>query len=151
MSTNRIRPIAIGIFRQDDRLFVAEGSDPATGRRFYRPLGGGIEFGERGHETLVREMREEIGAEITAVRYLCTIENIFTYDGGTGHEIVQVYAARFSDPAFYANAVCAGSEAFATDGPLQFQAVWHLLTDFGPDAPLYPAELLDLLVQERNP
>ncbi len=147
----RIRPIAIGIFRQDDRLFVAESSDPTTGRRFYRPLGGGIEFGERGHETLAREMREEIGAEITDVCYLYTIENIFTYDGGTGHEIVQVYAARFSDPAFYANDVCAGIEAFETDGPLQFQAVWHPLTGFGPDAPLYPDGLLDLLAQEHNP
>ncbi len=149
MSVARIRPIAIGIFRQADRLFVAESKDPITGRRFYRPLGGGIEFGERGHETLVRELREEIGAEITAVLYLYTLENIFTYDRVMGHEIVQVYAARFCDPAFYANETCAGIEAFEPDGPLQFQALWKPLGSFGPDAPLYPDGLLNLLLYEN--
>ena len=147
MSTAHIRPIAIGIFRQDDRLFVGECYEPATGRRFYRPLGGGIEFGERGHAALARELREEIGAEITDVRYLATLENIFTYNGTMGHEIVQVYAARFVDPAFYTNARCAGVETLADGAALSFEAGWHALNSFGLDSPLYPDGLPDLLAR----
>ncbi len=147
MTLARIRPIAIGIFRQDDRLFVAESCDPTDGRCWYRPLGGGIEFGERGHEALTRELREEIGAEITDVRYLGTLENIFHYNGSSGHEIVQVYSACFVDPAFYTNDVCAGVEAFEPGGVLQFQALWKPLAGFGPDRPLYPDGLLELLAR----
>ena len=34
------------------------------GQIFYRPLGGVIEFGERGAETVARELKEEIGADV---------------------------------------------------------------------------------------
>ena len=75
----RIRPLALGIFRHDGRLLVFEGHDPVKDETFYRPLGGGIEFGETGAQAMAREMREEIGAEVTNVRYLGLCENIFTY------------------------------------------------------------------------
>ena len=57
------------------------------------PWGGTIEFGERSEQTAIRELREEreeIGAEIKSLRLLGTLENIFTLDGNTGHEIVMV-------------------------------------------------------------
>lgn len=43
----------------------------------YRPPGGTIEFGERGAATVVRELREELGADVVEPRYLGTLENIF--------------------------------------------------------------------------
>jgi hypothetical protein len=42
---NKIRPIAICVFRHKDRILVAEGYDPVKKQTFYRPLGGVIEFG----------------------------------------------------------------------------------------------------------
>lgn len=45
---DRIRPIAIGIFRRGDSILVELGQDPATGEHFCRPPGGEIEFGEDG-------------------------------------------------------------------------------------------------------
>ncbi|MGI8588776.1 MAG: NUDIX hydrolase [Chloroflexia bacterium] len=143
MQANRIRPIAIGIFRRGESIFVAECEEPS--RIFYRPLGGGIEFGERGHEALARELIEEIGAEIRDVRYLCTLENIFTYEGETGHEIVQVYEAGFRNSAFYEQDSFNGIEALA-DELIDFKAVWKPLSDFGPGhPPLYPDGLLEML------
>ena len=47
---------------------------------FYRPIGGRIEFGERGAETVAREIREEINAEVANLVYLGALENIFTYE-----------------------------------------------------------------------
>ena len=71
MSINRIRALAICVFRHNGRILVAEGVDPCKGGQvFYRPLGGGIEFGEYAKQTLVRELREELDAEITALRFL---------------------------------------------------------------------------------
>ena len=46
MKKNRIRPLAICVFLNNNRILVAEGYDPIKQQTFYRPLGGGIEFGE---------------------------------------------------------------------------------------------------------
>ena len=52
MSAPGIRPIALAIIRDQGRILVFEGRDPLKPETFYRPLGGGIEFGERGAEAL---------------------------------------------------------------------------------------------------
>ncbi len=137
-----IRVVAIGIFIHDGRILVFEGRDPHDGRVFYRPLGGGIEFGERGRDALTRELREELGAEIADVSYLGIIENLFTYDGQPHHEIVLVYRARFTDPRMYdaPSSIC-----YEHDGT-PFLSLWKPLDEFrtgGP--PLYPAGLLEFL------
>lgn len=54
MKDQQIRTIVLGIFRHEGRLLVFEGHDPIRGVTFYRPLGGGVEFGEYGHDALVR-------------------------------------------------------------------------------------------------
>ena len=148
MKPPRIRPIAIGVFRRDGRLFVAEGYDPSKGETFYRPLGGSIEFGERGEQAVVRELREEVNAEVANLRYLGTLENIFTYNGQPGHEIVLVYEGDFADQAIYRKAMVIGRE----EGGDSFKAVWKPLNDFTGDAPsrapLYPDGLKELL--EKN-
>jgi 8-oxo-dGTP pyrophosphatase MutT (NUDIX family) len=144
MSKHKIRPLAIGIFRRDDRILVCEGYDPIKDQTFYRPLGGGIEFGERGAETVVRELREEIGAEMIHPRYLGTLENLFTYNGKPGHEIVLVFAGDLTDPALYERDAWIGHE----DGGEEFRVVWKPLTDFAAGrALLYPDGLLELLQQ----
>jgi ADP-ribose pyrophosphatase YjhB (NUDIX family) len=81
MKPNRIRPIAICLFRNGDRILVSDGVDPKTGSPYCRPLGGSIEFGERAQEAVVREIREELGVEIREVRLLGVLENLFTLDG----------------------------------------------------------------------
>jgi 8-oxo-dGTP pyrophosphatase MutT (NUDIX family) len=143
LKPGKVRPIAICIIRQGDRVFVAEGQDPAKGRRFYRPLGGRIEFGELGAHTVAREIEEEIGAEIANVRYLGTLENIFTYNGEQGHEIVLVYTGDFTDPQMYDKSEVAAHEHDGTP----FKAVWKRLGEFGhdKDGPLYPDGLTEML------
>ena len=141
---NQIRPLAICLFRDGDRILVGEGNDPVKRETFYRPLGGGIEFGERAEDALRREVREEIGAEIESSVYLFTLENIFTFNGEMGHEIVMVFDARFKDAALYAQETIAGTEFDGTQN-FPFKALWKRLDEFGADAPLYPDGLLDAL------
>ena len=99
MST--IRPISICVFLSENKILATEGVDEITKIKYYRPIGGGIEFGETSQEALVREIKEELNAEIQPKKLLGTIENIFTYQGQPGHEIVHVYDAEFIDHKFY--------------------------------------------------
>ncbi len=41
----QIRPLVICLFWQGQRILVAKGYDPLKREQFFRPLGGGIEFG----------------------------------------------------------------------------------------------------------
>jgi len=145
MKPGKIRPLAICIFRHGDHILAAEGFDSVKQQTFYRPLGGRIEFGERGAETIVRELREEIKAEVTNIRYLGTLENIFTYEGQQGHEIVLVYDGQLTDSALYERD---GIEGWEDDLKLLFTAHWRTVDFFrAPDAPpLYPDGLLDLIL-----
>jgi len=141
MKPQKIRPLAICVFRHEDRILVAEGRDEIKDETFYRPLGGAIEFGEYARDTLVRELREEIGAEIGDLQYLGALENVFTYMGEQGHEIVLVFDGAFVDRAFYRQERIDGNE----DGLGAFVAMWKPLSFFEPGPPLYPDGLIDLL------
>ena len=140
---NKIRPLAICVFRNNDRILVMEGYDPLKKQTFYRPLGGGIEFGERSEETVHRELMEEIGAEVRDLQHLGTLENIFMFDGIHGHEIVQVYDGVLKDSGLYEQAEVEGREA---NGEL-IRAMWKGLDEFREGKSiLYPDGLLELLI-----
>lgn len=137
-----IRPIAVCILRRGDSIFVFEGHDDVKNQTFNRPLGGAIEFGERGEETVVREIREELGAELANVRYLATLEKFFVYQDAPGHEIVLVFEADFAGRSFYQLEETTGVE----DVGASFKALWKPLAEFGEGgSPLYPDGLLGLL------
>lgn len=136
-----IRPIAICLFRYENKILVAEGKDPVKDQTFYRPLGGGIVFGERSEETIQREIKEELNEEVSALRYLGTLENIFVFNGNLGHEIVQIYDGTLVNSKLYEQAELEGNE----EGEGQFRAFWKHLDEFDLQTPLYPDGLLNML------
>ncbi len=101
MNTNKVRPIAIAIIRRNNEILVAKGRDSIKNETFYRPLGGEIEFGETSHECIIRELMEEIRADVIDMKLLTVLENIFVYEGKPGHEIVVVYEVQLADSSFY--------------------------------------------------
>ncbi|MGD8404473.1 MAG: NUDIX domain-containing protein [Anaerolineales bacterium] len=140
---SQIRPLAICLFSHNDKILVSEEHDPAKGETFYRPLGGGIEFGEHSTNTIHRELMEEIGAQVKNLVYLGTIENIFIFNGIPGHEIVQVYDGKLVKFGLYEQAVISGHEA---DVNLPMKVVWKGLDEFGPgQSILYPEGVLEML------
>jgi 8-oxo-dGTP pyrophosphatase MutT (NUDIX family) len=138
---NTIRVIAICVFRNRDKILVLEGYDPVKQQTFYRPLGGGIEFGETSRETVHREMMEELNAEVADLKYLGTLENIFVFNGRSGHEIVQIYDGRLVNPELYEQAEMSGFEA----GAGTFKVLWKCLDEFNQQTPLYPTGLMEML------
>ena len=136
-----IRPIAICIIEHEGKIFVGEGIDEVKGETFYRPLGGGIEFGELAFDTVKREFMEELSAEIEPLIYLHTIENIFEFNGKRGHEIVLVLGARFVDEQMYRrdNMKC-------NEEGVEFVAKWIDKEDFfSGERILYPQGLSEFL------
>ncbi|HMD89579.1 MAG TPA: NUDIX hydrolase [Anaerolineaceae bacterium] len=142
MKPGKVRPIALGVFQKDKRILVSEGFDIVKKQAFFRPLGGKIEFGEYGYQTVIREIKEEIHADVTNLNYLGTLENIFIYNGQKGHEIILVYDCEFVDPTMYSKLIINGLE----DDGVQIKAVWKSLLEIKEDGvPLYPSGLMQLL------
>ena len=145
MENNKPRVVALGVIRQDDRIFVGEVYDQECDEVYYRPIGGQVEFGEKGNETVIREMREELGVDVHGVRYLGTIENIFRVEADTGHEIALIYEASFNDEDNYSVLSLPRIDRDDTSR----LATWQFLSTFeNEDVPLYPNGLLELLCRE---
>ena len=97
----QIRVLALGLIKKGDRVFISQGYDPVKQKTFYRAMGGGVDFGETSLEALEREFQEEIQAKLTNISYLGCLENLFTFNGKQGHELLQVYQCDFVDAKFY--------------------------------------------------
>ncbi len=136
-----IRMLVLGLIRDGDRIFVSEGYDPTKQSTFYRALGGGVEFGETSRVALEREFQEEIQAELTNIKYLGCQENLFTFNGLPGHEILFVYQADFVEPKFYQL-----EEIDFAEGKRKKRALWVEIDRFkSGELKLVPDQFLEYL------
>ena len=139
-----IRPLAICVFKHNGKILVCEGIDSVKNETFYRPAGGMIEFGEKAEDALRREILEETREEITNIRYLGELENIFTYEGKPGHEIILVYDAEFVNKNIYDKEAVKITES----NDVWCYAYWKSLDEFGGGKlKLYPDNLKQLLLK----
>lgn len=125
-----IRPLAVAVMRRGDKVLAMKCFDYKKNEIFYRLIGGGIEFGERAADTVVREWQEELGIGIKVTKCLGVDESIFIYEGRQGHEIVFFFEAEPVNPA-----VCEGTFKFNEDGLQDTEVVW---ADINGKEPIYP-------------
>jgi 8-oxo-dGTP pyrophosphatase MutT (NUDIX family) len=145
MKKGIIRPLVICLFSNNDSILVAEGYDSVKNQYYYRPIGGGIEYGELSSDALIREVNEEIEKEIINLKYLGTVENVFTYNGDIGHEIVMVYDAEFVDNSVYRTNSFEGIE----DDGTTFKLFWKPLIEFqNGKLKLVPEDLMTLIPEK---
>ena len=130
-----IKAMAVIRRARDGALLVSESADPL----FQRPLGGHVEFGEYAVDTIHREFLEEIGQELTDVRRLGVLENIFPWRDGTEHEVVFIFAAAFADEAAYE----IEEQLIRDDTEPKDRVIWRPADAVSP--PLYPAGLTELI------
>lgn len=125
-----------------DHVLCAEGYDEVKQQRFYRPLGGEVEFGEAAAAAAVRELHEETGRAVQVRHALGAVENRFTYRGSPGHEVAFEFIAEFAP----------GAEPDTLDpiecieGEARFTARWLPLAEvLGGTYRVYPDGLPDRL------
>lgn len=110
-----IRAKAVCIFRHENKILLSEGYDPVKDEHYLIPIGGGVDFGETSAQATRREVMEEIGAEVHGLRLLGVLENLFTFDGRPGHEIVFIYEAEFINESLYSQMEIYGVESNGTE------------------------------------
>ena len=134
-----VRAVTVALLAERGRMLVTEVPDPATGRTAYRPPGGEIAFGERGHEAVRRTMREEFGIQLTEVRPMATLESIHRFAGRDAHELVLVYEVATADPQVWSQPRLRSRRGDVT-------AIWAPVDMFRRnEAQLLPDGLLPLL------
>lgn len=91
-----IRPIALGLAVKNNKLLVSEGFDKVKNETFYRCLGGGIEFLEKGEEALKREFWKKL---ILILQLKIFQEYLKTYyiSRKKAHELILFYSIDISD------------------------------------------------------
>ena len=100
----KIRSVALVLIEKDGKILACPGKDNTNGILFCRPPGGGIEFGETSLQAATREIKEEIGATLINAKFLTVLENIFTYNGAMGHEMIFLYKGDMDENHIYAQA-----------------------------------------------
>lgn len=63
------------VIRRGDGVLVWVGHDEYGGT-YHRLIGGGIELGESAAAAVARELREELGADLTGVRFAGVVEDL---------------------------------------------------------------------------
>jgi ADP-ribose pyrophosphatase YjhB (NUDIX family) len=122
-----LRAAAVIFHNEHVLLHQVEGND------FWRLPGGRVEPGEHASQTVIREMKEEVGASVQIEKALCIVENFFSYRERPHHEIGLYLIARLEPGSTLLNVTVlhSGSEG---DKRLTFMWVDRLI---GNDCPKF--------------
>jgi ADP-ribose pyrophosphatase YjhB (NUDIX family) len=114
------------IRRPDGRyVFIRRERDPGKG--LLTVPGGFVDVGETAEEALVREVREEVGLEISGIEYVCSLTNRYLYKDVTYPVCDLMFRAVAVDPA----ATVVGDGATAVE--------WVRLEDVAPTDLAFPS------------
>ena len=134
-----IRPVVLGIVKRKNKILVSEGYDKVKDETFFRCIGGGIEFLENSKEALKREFKEELNIDINIGNYLGINENIFTYNGKNGHELILFYNVEIKDKDYK-------EKYHIIDGNCETYAMWIDIDKFKKrELKIYPEQMLKYL------
>lgn len=134
-----IRPIVLGIAKKNNQILVSEGFDKVKNQTFYRCLGGGIEFLETSEAALKREYKEELNIDIDIEDYCGLTENIFTYEGKNGHELILFYNIKIKEEDIK-------ERYHIIDDNAETDAYWIDIDEFkNKNKILYPEQILKFL------
>ena len=143
METGKIKVKAMCLFLHNNRILVGDArtlTGKKNGRKivpgnFYRVLGGSIRFNETAAEGVRREIQEELQSEIENLEQIDVIENLFTYAGKQGHEIVFLFKGQLAKKKLHEQKMIHIIE----DG-YEFDAKWVSFDMLlNGDTPLYPS------------
>ena len=137
-----IREAALCLIRHQNAFLVAEIRDPETGTVLHRPPGGGVERGESPIDAVRRELYEELGVTLTAVRELGTLDHIWFWKGREIRERAWLFAASSTDDVRLSH----GETPDVVEAKGQrIKTTWRPIEDTKDLPPLCPPLLIDFL------
>lgn len=110
---------AMCLFVHDGKVLASRLRDEVKNETFYRVIGGGVEFGEKAKDAVRREVMEELKCEIENLETVNVVENVFTFNGNSGHEVVFMYKGDLSNKDLYTHEKIKIVEPYA-----EFEAEW---------------------------
>ncbi len=129
-----------GICVRDDKVLLQ--TTTGEDRSFAFP-GGHVAFGETNAETLIREFREEIGAEISVGELKWVAEVFFPWGNKPCHQICLYYLVEIQNPEIPTAGVFLGKEHLeGRNFDLEFH--WIPLEE-AAELELYPTDCRELL------
>ncbi len=137
---------ALGLHWRNGCLLAAEVYDKKGRVAGVRPLGGSVEFGEDSEAALRREFREELGVEVEVFSGPLVMENIYVFEGESGHEIMFIFKIGFVSNDYQGQDVITFQESDGTFGVARWYDPKTLDLDGSPG--LYPKGLKALLTSD---
>lgn len=138
----KIKVKTLCLFHKDGKILASRGLNKVTNQVFYRLLGGGLDFFEKGEAGIRREIQEELHSEIENLQFIDVIENIFSHEDWRGHEIIFLYSGDLARKELYEQQVITIEEE-----TYQFEAEWIAVSDvLNKKKILFPALEWDKLV-----
>lgn len=133
---------AAGVAVHGKNVLISKGE----GESLWALPGGRVEFGETSEQALVREMQEELDADVTVDRLLWVVENMFEYAGTSFHEVGMYFLMTIAtEPRIHNTEQFFGNDDFMMDGSIgRLIFKWHPI-DTLRDASLVPPFLIDSL------
>ena len=131
----KIRIKAMCLFNHEGKTLASKGYDEKKNETFYRVIGGSVNFGEKTEEGARREVREELGCEVENLELVKVVENIFEFNGNSGHDVVFLYKGDLSNKTLYEQ-----EKIHIVEPYLEFDAEWVPIEDIvSGKSILYPA------------
>ena len=138
----KIRGKAIGLAKHDSKLLVFEVLDDQGNLKGWCPIGGGIEFGEKAEDALIREIHEELKCEAVITGKPIIYENIFEHQGSKGHEIIFAFPITLCDKNIYSKTRFQIQEVGVNTHWVEWIPIKHFEKN---EAILFPSLLIDQL------
>jgi hypothetical protein len=142
----KINVKALGLHWRNGCLLAAEVYDNKGRVAGVRPLGGSVEFGEGSEAALRREFREELGVEVEVFSGPLVMENIYVFEGESGHEIMFIFRIGFVSDDYQGQDAITFQESDGTSGVARWYDPKTLDLDGSPG--LYPKGLKALLTSD---
>jgi len=144
---NSIAVKAMALIWQDDALLLSDFLDDSGRVTGMRPLCSTVELGEPWRDALQRKFLDELGTRITLLDNHFVMENIYEHHGVTGHEVVFLCHAHFTDNAYYKM----DSIVFEESDDAISSAKWTSLDELSAKGlELQPSGLADRLAELRG-
>lgn len=86
---NNFEIIIRALIQKDGTILVCK--NIKKNNDYYYLPGGHVEMGEPADKALIRELKEELNLIVEEVSFIGTVENVYSQDGETHHEIILVF------------------------------------------------------------